>query len=214
MCALASNVPDDVFNQFCTNTFPLDGSAESCGVENSGYLSDDACTHLCPLGPSPPVNGASDKPANKCFVQGSSLQCDYAPCGTGRRPPGLEPLARDSSNDAVADVLARIAHLEAASVPAFRRLSRELARLGAPATLVARARRAARDETRHARVMTVLARRRGASVPRIGVRRTPKRDVETIAIDNAVEGCVVRPSAPSSRSSKHHAPPTVRSEVR
>lgn len=60
-------------------------------------------------------------------------------------PPGK---ARQTGNAGAAWLEA--ARSEAASVPAFRRLAEELAILDAPATLVARARLAARQEARHA----------------------------------------------------------------
>ncbi len=89
------------------------------------------------------------------------------------------------------DMIAQAAWLEAASIHAFRRLARELEAHGAPADLVRRARASARDEARHARMMARIARRRGASVPRVSVRDQPAvRDIESIAKENAVEGCV------------------------
>jgi hypothetical protein len=60
---------------------------------------------------------------------------------------------------------------------------------GAPPLLVARVRRAAADESRHARLFAELAAARGASVPAV------KLDDETpslfdLALENAREGCV------------------------
>jgi rubrerythrin len=85
---------------------------------------------------------------------------------------------------------AGVAHLEAASVVAFEVLGDDLGRLGAPAELVAAARRSARDEVRHARVTARIARRHGAEPPVVqGVRRRA-RGLLAVAIENAVEGCV------------------------
>jgi hypothetical protein len=86
--------------------------------------------------------------------------------------------------------LAGAARLEAASVPAFAQLARELAAHGAPAALVARARLAWADEIRHFGLMRALARRHGqdATPP-----RPPLPDVRPlaeVARENAVEGCV------------------------
>jgi hypothetical protein len=109
-------------------------------------------------------------------------------CAIGRRPEGL---ARASAReDGAGDFLARIARLEAASVPAFGRLVRELRTHGAPRALVARAVRARRDEVRHARVMARLAGKYGSSVPGAEVGPLPVRPLEEVAIDNAIEGCV------------------------
>jgi hypothetical protein len=108
----------------------------------------------------------------------------------GRRPPGLvEPGARADA-DACAAYLAEAAHLEAASVPAFLRLADELAALAAPADLVARARAAADDEVRHARVMAAHAAAAGATVAEVELAPVPARDAFALALDNAIEGCV------------------------
>lgn len=107
----------------------------------------------------------------------------------GRRPEALA-LVGDAPGDDVGGELAAMAELEAASVPAFERLARELVAHGAPAALVARARAAARDEIRHARAMTALATRHGATPRAIAIGELPIRSLEAIAIENAVEGCV------------------------
>jgi hypothetical protein len=86
--------------------------------------------------------------------------------------------------------LVEAARLEAASVPAFERLARELRVHRAPPTLVRRARRCMRDEVVHTRMITRLAKRRGAEVDRVSIPRHEERGVEALAIENAVEGCV------------------------
>jgi hypothetical protein len=107
---------------------------------------------------------------------------------TGRRPEGLLD-ARPDLRDA-GSFFVEMARLEAASVVSFRILARELSRLGAPRALVRAARRAGRDEMRHARATRALARRHGGTPlpPRIEPR--PLRDLEAVAMENAVEGCV------------------------
>jgi hypothetical protein len=108
----------------------------------------------------------------------------------GRRPSGLRGATIASRCD-VGQWLAGAAHLEAASVHAFRRLARELAAHGAPAALVAQAEAAIVDERRHARLTARLARRHGALPPPARVTRSSKpRTLEAIATENAVEGCV------------------------
>ncbi len=110
-------------------------------------------------------------------------------CAIGRRPAGLsEP--RAVSADALGDYFAQIAHLEAASVTAFRVLRDELRAKGAPKKLVRAAARAARDEVRHARSTRALARRFGGTPPPVDVSRGPERSLEAMALENAVEGCV------------------------
>jgi hypothetical protein len=89
-----------------------------------------------------------------------------------------------------AHLLAQLAQLEAASVPAFARLRRELHAHGAPRSLLRATSRARRDEVRHARNMKALARRRGGAVPAATMESVPPRSLEAIAMENVVEGCV------------------------
>jgi hypothetical protein len=90
----------------------------------------------------------------------------------------------------VGDFFAHCAWLEAASVTAFDRLARELTAHGAPARLVKRARVAERDEVRHARDTGALAQAHGRTPRRPASRRLAVRDLEAVARENAVEGCV------------------------
>jgi hypothetical protein len=84
-----------------------------------------------------------------------------------------------------------MAWLEAMSVLAFCRLARELRAHGAPEELVRASLRAAGDEVAHARIMRALARRRGeVTIPlRIEI-DSVVRPLESIARENAIEGCV------------------------
>src|SRR5260370_6342324 len=126
------------------------------------------------------------------------VRCDYdihpvcMPKGTvcGRRPAGWTQarVEHRPSRGALAALLSQQAALEAASVPAFHALARELEAHGAPRALCLAAKRAAADEVRHARRMGDLARQRGGSVnpPRVRGRRV--RSLARIAGDNRVEG--------------------------
>jgi hypothetical protein len=111
-------------------------------------------------------------------------------CSVGRRPPGLLPSPPCASPSAVARYWVEAARLEAASVSAFRRLCRELGRHGAPRALRDAARRAAREEIAHARMVSRLARAFGAAPGPVRTMPLPLRDIETVAIENAIEGCV------------------------
>jgi hypothetical protein len=141
-----------------------------------------------------------------------SLTFDCLDCfgGSGRRPSGLlaprSARARSRSGarsrsdsegpSEVGSYFARMAYGEAASVHAFAALEADLVRWGAPPDLVAAASRAAHDEVRHARLMECRARACGGAVdvvaPRVRRRswRSPARSLESIARENAVEGCV------------------------
>jgi hypothetical protein len=118
---------------------------------------------------------------------GLAIECSWCIGGPGRAPAGLSPERFSSS---LGGWFARAAHFEAASVHAFRRLQRELRALGAPKSLIRAARRAESDEIRHARVTRRFAKRLGARTVRPRVRTVPRRSMEAIAIENAVQGCV------------------------
>jgi hypothetical protein len=109
------------------------------------------------------------------------------PNGSGRRPRGFEP--RHPSSGSVGDFFCQLAELEEASLPAFRFLKRDLVALGAPRSSIRAAGRAARDETRHARMMTALGRRHGGTRTWPVVHRRPRATLSEMTIENAVEGC-------------------------
>jgi len=133
---------------------------------------------------------------------------DPGSCAIGRRPEGFVPRALAaadatggtivSGTEAEASLgaeFAAMAELEAASVFAFERLADELASHGAPAALVAEARRSAWDEVAHTGMMKDLAEHFGSqaavSWPTMSAAGTSgARDLFAIAVENAVEGCV------------------------
>jgi hypothetical protein len=111
-------------------------------------------------------------------------------CISGRRPTGLVAGASDGAHGSLAAFFAESAYLEAASVVAFERLADELAARGAPAALVARARRSRDDETRHADVMNGFARGLGGTPRSLEVAEAQPRSLLAMALENAVEGCI------------------------
>jgi hypothetical protein len=119
---------------------------------------------------------------------GFDVQCL---CGGGRYPAGLTTATPGLGTDPVGLFLAQSAALEASAVRAFRQLARELAMHDAPAPLVRRARRAARQEGVHARLLREAASARGCTVPRMRYNRAPAapRSVFELATENAIEGC-------------------------
>lgn len=110
-------------------------------------------------------------------------------CGNGRLP-GAMVGAPTGCATTMGAALADMAFLEAAAVRAFLDLATQLRSLGAPASLIRRARRAARDEMRHARVMSALARSHGHTVPEPRAVPSDVVDPFAIALLNAREGCV------------------------
>ena len=170
-CGLPSGVTPvgcDLYLKDCAKICTKPGNFFSCRVAQGLGCTDAAVTS--PQGPL-------------------SVECSTC-SGVGRRPAALARARFEPATSAVGDWLARAAHLEAASVFAFASLRDELVALGAPAPLVRMAKRAARDEVRHARVTARLARRFGGcpARARVGARRAPS--LEALAIENAVEGCV------------------------
>lgn len=122
----------------------------------------------------------------------ATIECTYVSyCGEGgRRSAGLVSRGDCECDDDVARWFASMAHSEAASVTSFLRLQDELARHGAPEELRARLWDAARDEVRHARAMRRLARGKGVEPKHPEHVKIDARDLEAIARENAVEGCV------------------------
>ncbi len=121
-------------------------------------------------------------------TQPRRVRCQMS-CLTGRRTDGACNDDRVEGSDLGA-YYARLAYLEAASVPAFSRLADELRHHGAPPSLIRSAERAARDEIRHAALATALAEKHGTPVPRPDVGGGPVRSLEEVATENAIEGCV------------------------
>ncbi len=108
----------------------------------------------------------------------------------GRRPEGCTLGVIESPGTSLGVWASRCAELEGESVAAFIRLSQELKAHNAPADLVRRARKAARDEVRHFRLMRTVAQNHGTLTPRPPLRRLPVRPLPAIAFENAAEGCV------------------------
>ena len=140
------------------------------------FLDTDTCRAICPS-----CRGSWFCPVTA--VQGGQVTVQCIADATGRRPAGLDRLGPTAT-------FAELARLETASIEAFRRLRRELAPRGAPRSLLRRCSRAARDEVRHARVTRALARRHGQPFEAPRIAPAAPRSLESLAVENAVEGCV------------------------
>jgi hypothetical protein len=110
-------------------------------------------------------------------------------CIAGRRPEGFVAVAA-TGQSSVGALFAEIAELEAASVYAFARLAEELDVHDAPRALVEEALASIDDEVRHAKMTAAIARRYGVDVAPTVVDARGVRDLLSIAIENATEGCV------------------------
>jgi hypothetical protein len=156
---------------------------------DAGDASDDACAPSCTVACTrvyAVINGCTDDYVDAGVV---TATCIHTVCGAGRRPTGLRR-PRAARSRPVTSWLRASAWMEAASVHAFERLATELATHGAPAWLVREARRAARDEMRHARTMRAIAKARGVRVPAVRFAEKSARSLAALARENAVEGCV------------------------
>jgi hypothetical protein len=159
--------------------YPEPDSGVIQGGQVDGGLPYSECQALCGAG------------VYDCTVQ------SYGPPGViscqflclGRRPEGFAGEGACGETDVGAH-FAQAAQLEAASVPAFRRMAKELASHGAPRRLVKGAERAAREEVKHARGAAALAKRYGARPAGFEASVTRARSLEELAIENAIEGCV------------------------
>jgi hypothetical protein len=158
---------------------------DTSNFDDGGYQ-EQACAAVPCYGSGGYYCGSAD-----VFDMGvAKVTCEVRTDGcTGRRPAELVR-ADGAARDLVGAWLAEAAQLEAASVPAFEILARELTAHDAPAAFVERALASADDERRHARIMTSLARAHGATPGPVRVIARAPRDLEAIARENAVEGLV------------------------
>ncbi len=197
------------------------GDAASMVGTDAALNCQAACIHTIECVGGSEVIGCTQESAGiRCFIR--SLDCHARPeffASCGRRFDaigGCERIDGRHDDNGIVAVLARMAALEAESAPAFERLACELAAHGAPDDLVHRARRAASDERRHARVMDrLVARFGGASVTRdYGAAST--RGLEAIAIENVVEGCVreLFGALVAEYQARHAGDPAVRAAMR
>jgi len=156
------NTPPDTWQSLCKKT---------CGEEQN-----------CTIGPDLAQQ-------NKIMINCVSWWQD---CAGGRSTEGIEVAGMPAQEPSFGAWLGRMATLEAESIPAFRRLAHELAALGAPRKLRRKASRSRRDEMRHARTITSLARRHGGEPAKVmnANQTLTLRSLEEVALENAVEGCI------------------------
>jgi hypothetical protein len=146
--------------------------ADTCNVQQSG----SSWQLTCSVSRSP-----SCTPSGPPVGNGGRRTSYFAALGFGPAPQGRE----------LGVHFTRAACMEAGSVEAFRLLRDELVAHGAPRRLVRAAMRAIRDEIRHVRQTSALARRFGEEP--VAPRPSPPRALrsfEEMALENAIEGCV------------------------
>ncbi len=187
--SIAPSPPDD-----CGNYVRLPcGLPAGVTPASRCYLFINDCKQVCP-GFYFNCHAVNDSCQNDQIVKdakgGVDIDCSICAKGIGRTPAGLAPARLRPAPSPLGGWFAAATRLEAASVHAFTQLHDELAAHGAPARLLRAARRARRDEVRHARLTGRMARRfGGAPVPPV-VAGVPSRPLAAVALENAVEGCV------------------------
>lgn len=146
--------------------------------------------------------GAGEEPLDCALICGEPVscaatdehhvQCNHTirDCPAAGRRPGAGLFASRGPAEPVAAWLHEVAVLEAGSVMEFEALAEDLARLGAPDSLVQRARQAADDERGHAALMNGLLEARGVARPVVHVPAATPRGLYEVARENAAEGCV------------------------
>lgn len=133
------------------------------------------------------IHTEDDTLAFQCVFQRQACTIDYFMMGRPER--GYRRIGALSVADGIGAYFAGAAEAEESSTHAFHRLADELESDGRP-RLAARCRRAARDEERHRRLMTWLARARHAEPARALPCPATVTDREQQAIDNTISGCV------------------------
>jgi hypothetical protein len=181
----------------CSWSFEFTGDPATCtGFTGSGTT--EQCISVCSTnqGAAPDacsVTVTADAGPGYLYCNTSANGPCIPPGNGGRRPGyfaqlGFPPAAPGRD---VGVHFARVACMEAGSVEAFRQLRDELVAHGAPRRLVRAASRAIRDEVRHVRATSALARRFGEEP--IAAPPVPRRTIRPLvqmALENAVEGCV------------------------
>jgi hypothetical protein len=157
-------------------------NAAACGLPegDAGEAYNDRCAKFCGTNPGGYVTCSYVTATN-------SVRCNVGCPVDGRRPPELVDAPTDRAT--LGAYLATMSFHEAASVDAFAILHEELHSHGAPRSILRALARARLDEIRHARRAGALARKFGSTPRRARVGRPPLRDLMTIALENAREGC-------------------------
>ncbi len=170
------------------------GLPPNTDIRQGCYMGVNDCAALCPdVHYSCTIYAEfCDADAGKAIPDkdgGVVIDCSICKGVAGRRPAGLLAASMPSKT-ALGAWLAETAHLEAASVHAFRQLARDLAAHGAPVSLIDGCASAISDEIRHARAVGRLARRFGGTFAKPRIAKVEARSFFEIARENAVEGCV------------------------
>jgi hypothetical protein len=188
--------PTSEYRYTCNWAYSFAGDPVTCvGFTSTGTLAQ--CLAACgdsPDGRAPDYCDVTSDPGGTWTLKCNTQTDPNCPVGNGgRRADYFAALGFDAPpvGRELGTHFARASCMEASSVEAFRMLRDELVAYGAPKRLVRAARRAIRDEQRHVRQTSALARRFGEEpiAPAVPPPRR-LRSLEAMALDNAREGCV------------------------
>lgn len=187
----------------CVWLYDLECVRAKFGITDGGALTDADLARI--------VNTQQKQP---CWVDpkwmSDKLICGYL-CPGGRPPSRAVYRGRRHDISTIGGFFAESATREAASVLGFEELARVLERERAPVRLVRWARRSAREEQKHARMMSVQASRRGRKPRSVRALPVRRRSLYHFAKDNLIEGCIVEAHAALALVwSSEHAPPDLR----
>jgi hypothetical protein len=205
------------------------GCIYGCGPHevqfNVAYPEDDAGVAIMDAGCDALCSVRGFETLESCMKAPNEVECVAVLPSTGRRPAELVRVDSWTSH-VVANWSAAAAQMEAASVPAFEILARELAAHDAPSSLIARALESADDERRHARIMTSLARAHGATPGPVRASRSIRRSPPTkratpswrrSSTNGSARACPTRRAGASTKRAPPPAPrssPSARSSCR
>lgn len=170
-----------------------DGTITECAVpydylatyEQASSVARDAGAPTCPALP----DGGTTIALTCQQTHSEGTQTSGCPI-EGRRPAGLFVPERGAAASVIGAYFAECAHLEAASVIAFRAMRAELVAHGAPEAMVHAAEQAQREEIRHTQLTRGLTDRFGGVFTEPRVDATRVRSIAEIALENVVEGVV------------------------
>jgi hypothetical protein len=165
---------------------PVQTAAEAALVVQIDVSTSLTCKSMTPSGADFDYTFCGDVALHP---DGTSTNIGGAACA-GRLAEGCSLSRPSGSVRTTGEWLATMAELERSAVDAFARMAIELRHHGAPEALVTRAEEARADETRHAGAMARQAERFGGRVRASTPAPMHARDLEAIAVENAVEGCV------------------------
>ena len=188
---------EDWCNYF-SETYTISSSDYTAQLDVNGNLTSEGCFALCELG-NLQSNGFGIQCYSSCEETGMNTDGTYAiSCGyyaacivEGRGSACIEKETAGTGDNNIGAWFARAHHAEKGSVFAFEQLRRDLIKLEAPSTLIAKIEDAIREEAEHTSMMKDFAiANKGKIMDLIFDGFLDTRSVWDIAVENLLEGCI------------------------